>query len=87
MALTMNQNWFGSSFPNPLNIDNFIVLAILTRDGGGGSTGEDGGEGGEASGQGNCIILFLDNKILIQVFKDFTYLPRGPLGKYHFISL
>jgi len=47
MALITNQNWSGSSFPTPLNIGNFIVLAILTH---GGGIGEDGGDGGEASG-------------------------------------
>lgn len=55
-ALTMNQNWSGSSFPNPLNTGNFIVLSILTRGGGGGGMGEDGGGGG---GGGICRILYL----------------------------
>ena len=44
-ALTMNQNWSRSSFPTPLNTDNFIALAILTHSGGGGGIGKDGGEG------------------------------------------
>ena len=47
MALTTNQNWFGSLFPTPLNTDNFIALTILTRDGNGGGMGEDGGENNE----------------------------------------
>jgi len=63
MTLTMNQNWFGSSFPTPLNTGNFIVLAILTHGGGEGGTSEDGGEGGEAGGTmgggGIRRILFL----------------------------
>jgi len=46
----MNQNWSGSSFPTPLNINNFIVLAILNCGGGGGGVGGDGGEDGETSG-------------------------------------
>jgi len=46
----MNQNWSRSSFPNPLNIGNFTVLAILNCGCGGGGTGEDGGDGGEAGG-------------------------------------
>lgn len=50
MALATNQNWFGSSFLNPLNIGNFIVLTILTCGGGGGSTSEDEGESGEVGG-------------------------------------
>jgi len=50
MTLITNQNWFGSSFPTPLNTGNFIALAILTRGGGGGGTGEDGGEGSEVGG-------------------------------------
>ena len=50
IALSMNQNWSVSSFPTPLNTDNFIALAILTCSGGGGGTGEDGGEGNEVGG-------------------------------------
>lgn len=46
-AFTTNQNWFGSSFPTPLNTGNFIKLAILKHRGGGGGTGEDGGDVGE----------------------------------------
>ena len=49
-ALNMNQNWFGSSFPTPLNTGSFIVLAILLRGGGRGGMGEDGGEDGETGG-------------------------------------
>ena len=45
-----NQNWFGSSFPIPLNTCNFIVLSILTHSGRRGGTGEDGGYGGVAGG-------------------------------------
>lgn len=45
----MNQNWSGSSFPNPFNTDNFIVLAMLKHSGGEGGTSEDGGDGGETS--------------------------------------
>jgi len=50
MALTMNQNWSGSSFPTPLNTGNFITLAILNCDGGGGGVGRDGGDGCKTSG-------------------------------------
>jgi len=46
----MNQNWFVSPFPTPLNNDNFIALVILTRSGGRGGTEEDGGEVSEACG-------------------------------------
>lgn len=49
-ALTTNQNWFGSSFPTPLNTDNLIALAILNYGGGIGGVGGDGGEGGETGG-------------------------------------
>ena len=46
-AFIMNQNWSGSSFPIPLNTGNFIALAILTRSGGEGGMGKDGGEDSE----------------------------------------
>ena len=49
-SFTMNQNWFGSSFPTPLNTDNFIVLTILNCGGGGGGVGEEGVEDGETGG-------------------------------------
>lgn len=49
-ALTTNQNWFGSSFPTPLNTGSLITLAMLNYGGGGGGVGGDGGEGGEAGG-------------------------------------
>jgi len=45
----MNQNWFRSSFPTPLNTNNFIGLSILTRSGGRDGMGKDGGEDGETS--------------------------------------
>jgi len=47
MALTMNKNWSGSSFPKPLNKGTFTVFSILNCGGGGGGTGEVGGDGGE----------------------------------------
>ena len=57
-ALTMNQNWSGSSFPTPLNTVSLIALAMLNCGVGGGGVGGDGGEGGEAGGGvgggGNC---------------------------------
>ncbi len=37
--------------------------------------------------QGSCITLFSHNNFLIQVFKDFKYLPHKPLKKHHFASL
>lgn len=43
-ALTMNQNWSGSSFPTPLNIGTLIALAILNYGGGRGGVGGDRGE-------------------------------------------
>ena len=49
-TFTMNKNWFGSSFPIPLNTENFIALAILNCGGGGGGVGRDGGEDGEIGG-------------------------------------
>ena len=49
-SLNTNQNWFGSSFPTPLNTGSLIVLAILNCGGGGGGVGGYGGEGGEAGG-------------------------------------
>lgn len=62
-TLTTNQNWFGTSFPTPLNTGNFIFLATLTHGSGGGGTGEGGGEEGEAGGGlggvGTYGILFL----------------------------
>jgi len=48
--VTTNQNWFGYSFPTPLNIDNFITLSILNYGGGGGGVGGDRGEYGETGG-------------------------------------
>lgn len=47
---TTNQNWFRSSFPTPLNTNNFIELTILKHGGGRGGTSEDGGEDSETSG-------------------------------------
>jgi len=59
-ALTMKQNWSGSSFPTPLNIGSLIALTILNCGGGKGGVGGDGGEEGEMSGSvgggGKCII-------------------------------
>jgi len=49
-AFTMNQNWYGSSFPTPLNTGKFITLAILNFGGGGGGVGEDRVEDGETGG-------------------------------------
>ena len=46
----MNQNWSGSSFPKPLNKDNYTVFATLNRSGGGGGTGEVGCDGSEVRG-------------------------------------
>jgi len=46
----MNQNWFRSSFPTPLNTDSLIALAILNCGGGGGGVGGDGADDGENSG-------------------------------------
>jgi len=46
----MNQNWFGSSFPTPLNTDSLITLAILSYGGDEGGVGGDGGEEGEMGG-------------------------------------
>jgi len=55
----MNQNWSGSSFPTPLNTDNFIVLAILNCGGGGGGVSEDEDEdGGGVGGSGMRRICF-----------------------------
>ena len=51
-AFTINQNWSGSSFPTPLNNENFIALAILNCGGGGGGLGEDGETGGGVGGGG-----------------------------------
>ena len=57
-TLNMNQNWSGSSFPNPLNTGNFIVLAILTCGGGGGGMGKDAGEDSETdSGVGGVVCV------------------------------
>ena len=57
-ALTMNQNWFRSSFPTPLNTGSLIMLVILHCGGGGGGVGGNGGEGDEVGGgvggSGNC---------------------------------
>lgn len=47
IALTVNQNWSRSSFHTPLNIRNFIMLAILNYGGGGGCVGEDKSEDSE----------------------------------------
>lgn len=46
----MNQNWFGSLFPTPLNIKSLITLAILNYGGGRGRVGGDGGDDGEIGG-------------------------------------
>jgi len=46
----MNQNWSRSSFPTPLNTNNFIALAIFNCGGGRGGVGEDGGEDSETGG-------------------------------------
>ena len=83
IALITNQNWSRSSFPTPLNIGNFIALAILTRDGGGVGTGEDGGEGSEASGGvgggGMCGIFYLIKLIALlgETFASSSSSPRG----------
>ena len=82
MALITNQNWSGSLFPTPLNIGNFIALAILTRGGGGGGTGEDGGEGDEAGGgMGGgdirgilCLIRWIT--LLGETFVSYSLSPR-----------
>ena len=50
MTLVTNQNWSGSSFPTPLNTNNFIALAILNCGGGREGVGEYGGEDGETGG-------------------------------------
>lgn len=75
----MNQNWSTSSFPTPLNIENFIALAILTHGGGGGGMGEDGGECGEAGGYGMHGILCLIKLITIlgETFVSSSSFPRG----------
>ena len=46
----MNQNWFGTSFLKPLNKGSFTMFAILNCGGGGGGTGEVGGDGSEYGG-------------------------------------
>lgn len=57
-SFTMNQNWFGSLFPTPLNTGSLIVFAMLNCEVGGGGVGDDGGEIGETgegvSGGDNC---------------------------------
>jgi len=45
-----NKNWFGASFPKPLNKGNFTEFAILNCGGGGGGTSEVAGDGGEVGG-------------------------------------
>jgi len=81
-ALTMNQNWSGSSFPKPLNTGNFTALAILNHGGGGGGTGEDGGDGGEVGGGvgggGIHRILFLIRRIALhsETFTSSSSSPR-----------
>lgn len=46
-ALTMKRNWYGSSFPTPLNTSSLIALTILNYGGGRREVGGDGGEEGE----------------------------------------
>ena len=46
-TLTMNQNWYASSFPTPLNIGNLIALIMLNCWLGRGHVGEDGGDLGD----------------------------------------
>ena len=58
------QNWSRSSFPTPMNTNDFIVLAILTCGGGGGGMGEDGCEAGGGVGGGGmrgilCLIKLI----------------------------
>lgn len=45
-TFTMNQNWYGSLFPTPLNTDNFIELTTLNCGSGEGGVGRYGGEYG-----------------------------------------
>lgn len=86
MTLIMNQNWFGSSFPNPLNTGSFIMLAILTHGGGRGGMGEDGGEGGEAGGGvggggiHGIICLIICNALHSETFASSSLSPhRGEI--------
>lgn len=83
MAFITNQNWFGSSFPTPLNTGNFIVLAVLTHGGGGSGTGKNGGEDGEVGGgMGGggmrgilCLIKLIS--LLGETFMSSSSSPRG----------
>jgi len=79
----MKKNGFGSSFPTPLNIDNFIALAILTRSCWGGGTGEDGGEsgviGGGVGGSEMHKILYLIKLIALHN-NTFASSSSPPLG-------
>ena len=58
-----NQNWYGYSFPTPLNTGDFIALTIMLRGGGEGGMGKDEGEDSENSdgvgGGGMFVILRL----------------------------
>ena len=49
-AFTKNQNWYGSSFPKPLNKGSFTEFAILNCGVGRGDTAEVTGIGGEVRG-------------------------------------
>jgi len=78
----MNQNWFGSSFPTPLNTGSFITLAILLRGGDGGGMGkfrgEDGEIGGGVSSGGMHRILFFIRLIALlgETFMSSSSLSR-----------
>ena len=78
IAFTMNQNWYGSSFPTPLNTDNFIALAILNY-GGGGDGVEDGDIGGGVGGGSIQEILCLFRWIALPI-KTFTSSSLSPQG-------
>lgn len=80
---TRSQNWFGSSFPTPLNTENFIALTILNCGGGRGDVGKDGGEDGETSGGvdggGMCIFccLIMLITLLSETFASSSSLSHG----------
>jgi len=78
----MNQNWSRSSFPTPLNTDNFIALTILNCGGGGGGVGADGGEygetGGGVGGGGRHVIHYL---IILTVFLGETFASSSSLSR------
>ena len=61
----MNENWYGSSFPKPLNKGSFTEFAMLNCGGSGGGMGEVAGDGGEVGGGvgrgGSCKNPYLIN--------------------------